>query len=122
MIIKMMFFNNPLDPPGRNRLIILAFVDNFQFLFAIAEILAPQAENAEFLISGDLPMSGSFGSPALFFQGFQMIRLVPFLPEIEGFSGNAEISTGLGRILAFPVVIKPLQSFPGFRRKARQSG
>lgn len=85
MVIQVVFFNNSLNFPGRDRFAVLSLVENLEFLFAIPDISAAQREDAEFLLSGDLPFARSLGPATPLFERFQLIRIVPLFPEIEGF-------------------------------------
>jgi len=56
----------------------------------------------------------------MFFQRSQIMRIVSFSPIVEGLARNAEISAGFGDIMAFMVIIHPLQLFLGFRGQIRK--
>ena len=120
MEIEGVFFNHPLDFPGRDVFLMFFLIEPLQFLFAPAEMLPPERKNAEFFQAGYLPLTCSLGTPAFLFQRFKMMGIVSPLPYVEGFASDAEITAGFSDILGFVVIIHPFQPFPGFRAKLGQ--
>jgi hypothetical protein len=122
MVIKVSSFNHFLDFPGGYFFSICLPVKDGQLLLAVADMLFPENNDAQLLISIDLPLSFPFGSFIPGFQAFQLAGVIQFFPLMEGFPGYAEMAACSGDVLTFMMVIKPSEPKSGLRRELGQTG